>query len=110
MTKSRAVFVASAVSLSAALAANYITLTKKPEIRPFQVLTWDCQAGLNRSGLVTALLLIKEGRAPEDAIDLIRNKRDRDALCNAEFAEWLLAAGQEFFQTLTTSQSGLADW
>ena len=69
-----------------------------------------CQAGLNRSGLVTALLLIKEGHAPQDAIDLIRTKRDRDALCNAEFAEWLLASGQEFFQTLTTSQSGLADW
>jgi len=65
---------------------------------------------LNHSGLVTALLLIKEGKQPQEAIDLIRTKRDRDALCNADFAEWLLASGQEFFQTLTTIQSGLADW
>ena len=69
-----------------------------------------CQAGLNRSGLVTALVLIKEGHDPKAAIDLLRTKRDRDALCNEDFAEWLLEAGHEFFQPLSTSQSGLADW
>jgi hypothetical protein len=56
-----------------------------------------CQAGLNRSGLVTALLLIKEGHAPQEAIDLIRTKRDRDALCNMDFADWLADVGKEFF-------------
>jgi len=69
-----------------------------------------CQAGLNRSGLVTALVLIKEGNTPQAAIDLIRVKRDRDALCNMDFVEWILEAGQEFIQPLSTSQSGLADW
>ena len=43
MIKSRAVLAASAVFLSAALAANYIVLNKKPEIKPSQVLTWDCE-------------------------------------------------------------------
>jgi len=56
-----------------------------------------CQAGLNRSGLVTALLLIKEGHAPQEAIDLIRTKRDRDALCNMDFADWLADEGKDFF-------------
>ena len=56
-----------------------------------------CQAGLNRSGLVTALVLIKEGNTPQAAIDLIRVKRDRDALCNADFAEWLNHHGGQFF-------------
>ena len=56
-----------------------------------------CQAGLNRSGLVTALILIKEGHTPQSAIDLIRVKRDRDALCNADFAEWLNDHGGQFF-------------
>ena len=56
-----------------------------------------CQAGLNRSGLVTALVLIKEGHDPMAAIDLLRTKRDRDALCNADFAEWLNDHGGQFF-------------
>ncbi len=56
-----------------------------------------CQAGLNRSGLVTALVLIKEGHDPKAAIDLLRTKRDRDALCNADFAEWLNNHGGQFF-------------
>lgn len=43
MIKSRAVIAASAVFLSTALAANYIVLNKKPEIKPSQVLTWDCE-------------------------------------------------------------------
>jgi protein-tyrosine phosphatase len=56
-----------------------------------------CQAGLNRSGLVTALVLIKEGHLPVDAINLLRTKRDRDALCNQDFAEWLNDHGGQFF-------------
>ena len=63
-----------------------------------------CQAGLNRSGLVTALVLIKEGHDPKAAIDLLRTKRDRDALCNADFAEWLSDHGGQFFDpSLKTS-------
>jgi protein-tyrosine phosphatase len=49
-----------------------------------------CQAGLNRSGLIMALVLIKEGYTAQDAIDLIRKQRGDWALCNSTFVKWLL--------------------
>ena len=49
-----------------------------------------CQAGLNRSGLVMALVLIREGYSPVEAIDLIRAQRGSDAMCNHIFERWLL--------------------
>lgn len=48
-----------------------------------------CQAGLNRSGLIVALVLISEGYDPKDAIDLIRACRSPHALCNADFVKYL---------------------
>ena len=48
-----------------------------------------CQAGLNRSGLVMALVLIREGYSPEDAVELIRATRGDIALCNNTFVRWL---------------------
>lgn len=48
-----------------------------------------CQAGWNRSGLVTALILIIEGYSAEAAIDLIRRRRTPDALCNHRFERFL---------------------
>lgn len=48
-----------------------------------------CQAGLNRSALVTALALIREGRTPDAAIRLLREKRSPAVLCNAAFERWL---------------------
>jgi hypothetical protein len=48
-----------------------------------------CQAGWNRSGLVTALALIKNGYTPQDAIDLIRARRSPYALCNVDFVKSL---------------------
>jgi len=50
-----------------------------------------CQAGLNRSGLVTALALIESGMKAVDAIALLRTKRSPAVLCNRAFEEWLLA-------------------
>lgn len=50
-----------------------------------------CQAGLNRSGLVTALILLLDGYDARDAIRLIRERRSSWALCNNDFVEWLLA-------------------
>jgi hypothetical protein len=50
-----------------------------------------CQAGLNRSGLVTALVLARDGMTIDDAIDLLRQKRSPAALCNPEFVDWLRA-------------------
>jgi len=49
-----------------------------------------CQAGLNRSGLVSALALIKMGRTARDAIALLREKRSPFVLCNPSFERWLL--------------------
>ena len=49
-----------------------------------------CQAGLNRSGLVMALVLIREGFSPAAAIDLMREKRGDAAMCNHIFERWLL--------------------
>jgi protein-tyrosine phosphatase len=56
-----------------------------------------CQAGLNRSGLVLALILIKDGLTPQEAINCIRENRGSDALFNADFHDWLLQEGESFF-------------
>jgi len=50
-----------------------------------------CQAGINRSGLVMALMLIREGYAADDAINLMRAKRGRAVLANKHFENWLKA-------------------
>lgn len=49
-----------------------------------------CQAGLNRSGLITALALIQRGMVPAAAIALLREKRGPMVLCNTAFERWLL--------------------
>ena len=56
-----------------------------------------CQAGLNRSGLVTALIMIKDGLTPIEAINTIRDSRGPDALFNENFHAWLLKEGEKFF-------------
>lgn len=48
-----------------------------------------CQAGLNRSGLICGLVLVKIGFTPSDAIKLLRAKRSPMVLCNMEFEAWL---------------------
>ena len=54
-----------------------------------------CQAGLNRSGIVTALTLMIDGMSADDAIDTLREKRSTYALCNGEFEHWLLTEAAE---------------
>ena len=49
-----------------------------------------CQAGLNRSGLVTALVLVMDGWDPADAIRHIRARRSPHALFNRHFVRWLV--------------------
>jgi protein-tyrosine phosphatase len=53
-----------------------------------------CQAGLNRSGLTAALALIQMGYKPEDAINLLREKRSKYVLINKEFEEFLLTLNE----------------
>ena len=55
-----------------------------------------CQAGLNRSGLVTALILMKSGLSAEDAIKTIRKNRADIALFNEHYVRWLMTEGEEF--------------
>jgi hypothetical protein len=50
-----------------------------------------CQAGLNRSNLITALALIRAGMEPAEAIALLRARRSPIVLCNASFETWLLS-------------------
>lgn len=49
-----------------------------------------CQAGLNRSGLVTGLALVKSGMSPVAAITAMRERRSPAVLCNKSFENWLL--------------------
>ena len=58
-----------------------------------------CQAGLNRSGLVTALVLLQAGYSPAEAIKLIREKRSSLALFNNDFVHWLVTKAEAILQT-----------
>lgn len=57
-----------------------------------------CQAGLNRSGIITALVLIREGYSPSEAIQLMRDKRHYLVLFNEEFEQWLLKQPLEYWR------------
>lgn len=53
-----------------------------------------CQAGLNRSGLLTALSLIKfAGMKPGEAIAHLRESRCSAVLCNQRFEQYVLSRG-----------------
>jgi protein-tyrosine phosphatase len=54
-----------------------------------------CQAGLNRSGLVTAAALILEGMPASEAIKTLRNARSPAVLCNPAFHKWLFQFEEE---------------
>jgi hypothetical protein len=64
-----------------------------------------CQAGLNRSGLVSALILIKDGATPQEAIDAIRTYRGEDALFNTSFVDWLMTKGASFFSPSSSQEA-----
>ncbi len=49
-----------------------------------------CQAGLNRSGLVTALVLVLDGWDPAEAVRHLRATRSRHVLFNDHFVRWLV--------------------
>jgi len=59
-----------------------------------------CQAGLNRSGICMALVLMKDGYGPKHAIDLIRARRSPHALCNADFVRYLEGLASHSLKTL----------
>lgn len=57
-----------------------------------------CQAGLNRSSLIVALVLLKEGYTATEAIELIRKKRSQYALFNNHFVEFIHEVFEGVFQ------------
>lgn len=50
-----------------------------------------CQAGMNRSVLVTAMVLMRNGSTAESAIKLIRKKRHSDSLGNDSYVAYLMS-------------------
>ena len=52
-----------------------------------------CGAGLNRSCVVAAKVLMQRGHSADDAIRIIRDKRSEHCLCNPHFARWLQEQG-----------------
>jgi hypothetical protein len=48
-----------------------------------------CQAGMNRSALVVARILMKRGASAREAIDLVRERRQGSL--SDEYADWLLS-------------------
>ena len=50
-----------------------------------------CQAGLNRSGVVSALTLMNFGFDAVNAIATLRMTRSPLVLCNQEFEQWVLS-------------------
>lgn len=59
-------------------------------LRDGKVCLIRCHAGYNRSGLVTALVLLRLGYTARAAIDLIRSKRSPYALCNPGFERFII--------------------
>jgi Dual specificity phosphatase, catalytic domain len=64
-----------------------------------------CQAGWNRSGLITALVLLLDGKTPDEAIKLLRERRSPNALCNQDFVRWLHENGPGFVARISDQPS-----
>lgn len=52
-----------------------------------------CQAGINRSNLVAAAALVRRGRTPDEAINLLRDKRHKAVLANSTFERFVRGLG-----------------
>lgn len=87
---------------------SYVNINRVIRIAQWAVDRWSdgervlirCQAGLNRSGLVTALALMIAGYEADEAIELIREKRSRQALFNQDFVQWLITDAQSLITAL----------
>ncbi len=68
-----------------------------------------CQAGLNRSGLVTALVLVSAGWDPAEAIRHIRARRSPHALFNHHFVRWLVTESGDAVAAMGAPQASPSD-
>lgn len=66
-----------------------------------------CQAGLNRSGLVSALVLMYKGASANEAIRIIRLTRSADALFNKNYVTWLRKYGARYITMLRNRELGI---
>jgi hypothetical protein len=57
-----------------------------------------CQAGLNRSSLVTALVLVRDGYEPQQAVDAVRHGRTGQCLFNTHFYRFVCDTPVEFWR------------
>lgn len=54
-----------------------------------------CHMGLNRSGMVTGLIMAGLGFSPGEILALLRSLRHEDVLCNTDFEELVVATGDK---------------
>ena len=81
---------------------HHANLTKLFEVALWGFKRWQqgdkllvrCQAGLNRSGLITTLILMMIGYSAENSINLLRVKRSPVALFNKNYVSWILTDAQ----------------
>jgi len=62
-----------------------------------------CQAGVNRSGLVTALVLMIAGYTASNAVALVRSQRSQFVLSNSNFEKWLLTEAHMYIRSESDS-------
>jgi hypothetical protein len=65
-----------------------------------------CQQGVNRSGFVTALLLMHDGRTADEAVALLRQKRGLAVLNNTSLERWLRESAPTLTGTDSTTTNG----
>jgi hypothetical protein len=71
----------------------------------------NCQAGLNRSGLVTALVMMHYGMSPGEAIARIRSVRHEWCLANSSFQTWLFSEpAAQLAESIRKTDEWLTEW
>lgn len=88
----------SALSLSDMVAVRNLADWLHKEWRAGKNALARCQAGLNRSSLIIALVLLLEGYSSQEAIELIRARRSEDALFNKSFVAFIHAEYESRFK------------
>jgi hypothetical protein len=64
-----------------------------------------CRLGLDRSALLTGIVLVRDGRRPEDAVRIMRERRSPYVLINKTFERYLLSLDQRDLSADSSSAS-----
>ena len=92
-------------TLLAAAAAVFISFTVGAQTVDEIVDRWlrgqkvliRCQAGYNRSGMITALVLMRLGYTADEAILGLRIRRGKDVLINSVFEQYVRDREEEYY-------------